>query len=586
MARFNRQQLKTATREEIHLDAADLVAPRKYAATWGPMLRPRWTYEVPAGPTRVWEYVENPEDGPGYLRDPKTELFLLAASNMVGQDTFYERAQDRDVRYRELVREQALSDPAWTVDLLRWLRSRAFLRSASIVGAAEFVRARQEAGLTGHSRQAVDAVLQRPDEPGEFLAYWTGKYGRRLPMPVKRGVADAVRRLYSSRALLKYDTPSRAFRFGDVLELTHPAPAAKRPWQADVFRHALDRRHRPLTAQPPAGEAMLVAHRALMALPVEERYEAVTAPGGAERLAAAGMTWEALAGWLQGPLDAAVWEAVIPSMGAMALVRNLRNFDRAGIGADAVAEVVRRLSDRDEVARSRQFPFRFLAAYRHADTRRWGQALEAALAHSLARVPELPGRTLVLVDRSGSMFFTTEGRTELTRADAAAVFGTALALRGEHVDLVEFGSGSRRIEVGPEDSLLTVVDRRFHSLGGTQTAEAVRDHYQGHDRLVIITDEQAFASHRPILAPVPDGVPVYTWNLEGYRTAHFSPGPRRYAFGGLSDAAFGMIPLIEDGLLDGEEPRWPWEVRPEAGVPETRPGTGPEAGQASAVGSA
>jgi hypothetical protein len=109
---------------------------------------------------------------------------------------------------------------------------------------------------------------------------------------------------------------------------------------------------------------LLRAHRALTELPLGERRAAVTAEGGAERLAEAGVTWEALAGWLQGPLDKEAWEAVIPSMGAMALVRNLRNFDRAGVSDEVAAEVARRISDPAEVARSRQLPFRYLSAYR------------------------------------------------------------------------------------------------------------------------------------------------------------------------------------------------------------------------------
>ena len=72
---------------------------------------------------------------------------------------------------------------------------------------------------------------------------------------------------------------------------------------------------------------MIAARAALMALPVQDRRAVLDQP---ERLSAAGMTWESLAGWLQGPLDAAAWQAVIPSMGYMALLRNLRNFDDAG----------------------------------------------------------------------------------------------------------------------------------------------------------------------------------------------------------------------------------------------------------------
>ena len=67
------------------------------------------------------------------------------------------------------------------------------MRSAAIVMAAEYVAA---GGANG--RAVIAAALQRPDEPAEMLGYWFTTHGRNVPMPVKRGVADAVRRLYTS----------------------------------------------------------------------------------------------------------------------------------------------------------------------------------------------------------------------------------------------------------------------------------------------------------------------------------------------------------------------------------------------------
>ncbi|MET7571533.1 TROVE domain-containing protein [Streptomyces sp. NPDC005492] len=498
------------------------------------------------------------QGGKGRERDARSELFLLAVANFVSQQTFYETGADRDDRFATLVRELAVTDPAWTAGLLGWLRGEGNLRTASIVGAAEYVKARLDAGATDgpSNRQVVDSVLRRPDEPGELLAYWTALYGRNIPKPVKRGVADAVRRLYGGRSLLKYDTESKGYRFGDILNLVHAAPDPDKAWQGELFQYALDRRHHPDTAVPPASNTVLTAHRELMALPVERRRAVVTAPDGAERLAAAGMTWEALAGWLQGPMDKAAWEAVIPSMGSMALVRNLRNFDEAGVSDEVAARVAAKISDPAEVARSRQFPFRYLAAYRHAPSLRWSYPLERALGHSLANVPALPGRTLVLVDRSGSMFYARlSDRSELNRADAAAIFGAALALRAADADLVEFGTTSRRLDFGARDSVLKTLGR-FGDLGGTDTTSAVRAHYRGQDRVLIITDEQAaYSRHGDPTEQVPAHVPVYTWNLAGYRVGHGPSGKaNRHTFGGLSDAAFRMVPLLE-AARDAD---WPW----------------------------
>lgn len=497
------------------------------------------------------------EGGRGRERDARSELFLLSVANFVSQQTFYESGADRDDRFAGLVREIAVTDPVWTAGLLGWLRGEGNLRTAALVGAAEYVKARLDAGATDgpSNRQVVASVLQRPDEPGELLAYWTAMYGRSIPKPVKRGVADAVRRLYSGKSLLKYDTAPKGYRFGDILNLVHAAPDPDKPWQGELFQYALDRRHNPDTAVPPASARTLVAHRELMALPVEERRAVVTSDGGAERLAAAGMTWEALAGWLQGPMDKEAWEAVIPSMGAMALVRNLRNFDQAGVSDEVAARVAARISDPAEVARSRQFPFRYLAAYQHAPSLRWAYPLEQALGHSLANVPALPGRTLILVDRSGSMWSPLSDRSKLNRADAAAIFGTALALRAKKADLVEFGSTSAPVNFRRGESVLKILDR-FGGLGGTDTTEAVRRHYRKHDRVLIVTDEQyAYSRHGDPTEQVPADVPVYTWNLAGYRAGHGPSGTaNRHTFGGLSDAAFRMVPLLESA----RNTDWPW----------------------------
>ncbi|MFD5513611.1 TROVE domain-containing protein [Streptomyces sp. NPDC127051] len=502
------------------------------------------------------------EGASAFVREPREELFLLAVGNFVSQKTFYETARERDDRYARLVGQLAVEDPVWTAGLLRWLRTEGNMRTASLVGAATYVRARLEAGSSDgpSNRSVIDSVLQRADEPGELLAYWTSAYGRRVPQPVKRGIADAVRRLYSSRALLKYDTTSKAFRFGDVLNLVHAAPDPQKPWQGALFRHALDRRHHPDQALVPAFDRLLTAHQALLGIPVDERRAVVTGPDGAERLASAGMTWEALAGWLHGRMDAAVWEAVIPSMGPMALVRNLRNFDEAGVSDEVAAQVAARIADPAEVARSRQFPFRYLAAHQHAPSPRWSAPLEQALGHSLANVPALPGRTLILVDRSDSMFWdTVSERSKLTRADAAAVFGAALAMRAEHADLVEFGSSNAAVRFEAGEPVLEVL-KRFHSLGGTETAKAVRTHYRDHDRVLIVTDEQAAphcGCHGPT-EPIPPETAVYTWNLAGYQPAHALAGPHRHTFGGLTDTAFRLIGLIEAGRTA----TWPWTTTP------------------------
>jgi hypothetical protein len=377
---------------------------------------------------------------------------------------------------------------------------------------------------------------------------------------LKKGVADGAKKLYNEYSLLKYDT-SVGYRFADVLQLTH-AKAAD-PKQNALFKYALDRRYGNSPWDAPKELPMISTREMLNNFTVEVRRSTLVNNRDGQLFQDAGMTWEALSGWLQGPMDAVAWEAVIPSMGYMALLRNLRNFQDARISVPVMQSVLAKLADPAQVAKSKQFPFRFLAAYQaNKDTLQIAAALETALEASLSNVPSLKGRTLVLVDRSGSMFTSNGGTQGLDRADTAAIFGSALALRAENADLVQFGSawmGNKpydTVSFRKGQSVLPMLSK-FKDMGGTDTRAAVNGNFKNHDRIVIITDEQYNGYGGDPVASVPANVPVYTWNLGGYKVAQSESGSKkRHTFGGLTDKGFQMIPLIEAG----QSQTWPWEV--------------------------
>ena len=502
------------------------------------------------------------EGGEGFSRDPRSELFLLAVTNMVGEDTFYESARDRDRRFGKLVARVAAEDPGWIARFVPFLRDTMQLRSASVVMTAEFARARTaktadaagDRGTAGTptsptTRSVVASALSRADEPAEMLAYWHQAYGRRVPQPVKRGIADAVGRLYTERAALKYDGTSRVYRMADVIDLVHPDPVDDR--QSALFRLLLDRRHDREDVAVDAEKLPVIAARAeLEAMPLDDRRALLSAPDVGERFGHAGVTWEWLSGWLNGPMDAAAWEAVIPSMGYMALLRNLRNFDDANVSPATQTVVARKLADPDEVRRSRQLPLRFFSAWKSLATMSWGSTLESALTQSLSNVPSFRGRTLVLVDVSGSMASPMSNRSRAQRWELAALFGSALAVRAEKADVVAFQTDSTKVGVKPGESVLRAIDR-FKPLvgGGTNTFPALRKHFAGHDRVVILTDEQAFHDASSGAVPADEiAAPIYTFNLAGYRAGHLPSGTQsRYTFGGLSDRAFAAIELLDRG---------------------------------------
>jgi TROVE domain len=527
------------------------------------------------------------EGGAGHLREARAELFLLCVAGFVAEDSFYENAEARTTRLRELV-AQVVAEAAdgageWLAGFVRWMRATANIRTAAVMVAAEAVHARLAAGHHGFNREIITGALVRADEPGEFIAYWLDRFAtpgskagsKTLPKPVKRALADAAVRLYDEYATLRYDTDSHGVRFGDVVELAQPRTNARTDGAAQndaLLRHLIDRRHGYNTAGIPAELEMLTMRAELEALPVEARRPMVRIAAadpdcfGAGQLRMAGMTWEWLASWLQGPMDADAWKVALPTIGYMALLRNLRNLDEAGVTGAAADWVADRLADRVQVARSRQLPFRFLSAYEAVSSDRWREPLGKALQACLGNIPSTLDGTLVLVDTSGSMSMTgLSARSTMTPVRVGALFGVALAARQAHGTSALFGFADDVFEhpVRYGASVLRETERFCRRVGevghGTRMVEAIRATFRAdrHRRVVLISDEQAFGSyHGSVAEQIPAHVPLYAFNLGGYRSSVVAPAANRHQLGGLGDWAFGFIDLIEraQGAVG-----WPWE---------------------------
>lgn len=525
------------------------------------------------------------EGGDGFTYDAKSELFLLGVSNMVGQNSFYETGEQRDDRFTQLARRVAVEDGDWFQHFVAWLRESGNMRTASLVLAAEGVHARRAAGVEGGNRQIINLALQRADEPAELIAYWelmtqaeTTAGGRKkaaLPMPVKRGIAEAVERLYTEYSAFKYDTAGKGKRFADVLALTHAS--ATGDYREQLHKWLIARRYKLTDGEYPLLK-MVEMREALDEIPQDKRRaylessleEGAFATDTRTDFQTAGVTWEWLASWLGGKLNAAFWEVAIPSMGYMALLRNLRNFDEAKISKKSIRYVQDFLSDPNQVAKSRQFPFRFWMAAQQVPSENWNQALEEALTLSVKNIPELPGRTLILADTSGSMGSYVSDKSKMTMVEAAGLFGAALAVRNPGSNFYGFANNVFELTVAKGSSVLKAA-RRFEgkrgSVGhGTEIFQSLQTTYNGHDRVILLSDMQTMDSdgtiteggwgHRSKESVVPANIPIYAFNLAGYGTAALPSTPTRHNIGGgYTDAAFKLIPLLEAGTRGG----FPWE---------------------------
>lgn len=531
------------------------------------------------------------EGGVGFSNDAKSEVYRLGV-NLLGNDSdaFYEKGKDRDKRFTDLVEGIATDDPTWLAGFLPWLRGpEANLRTAPIMGAAHMVGSRLKHGDSvaddellsslqhvGLNRYTVSKVLQRADEPGEFISYYENKFGK-LPKAVKRALSDAANRLWANPyAVQKYDTVSKHYRFADVMNVCHIKPA---PGNEGTFRWIMDRRYgndTPFEALP-----KMVQENISLRKDVQNDPQAILNPS---RLRAAGMTWEdALS--LAGPKvdKGKLWSALILSgmVPIFATVRNLRNFDEAGITDQAKEYVHKQLTNPEVIAKSRMFPFRFLTALQELNSFTWHSDLETAVQLATSNVPALDGKTIVLVDTSASMDSHISGKSKLTRSGMAAFFGGAFASKNAgNVHLFIYADGLYEVPVKAGTSALKLADQMHKLTGhvghGTQTGMAVQKSfamYPDSRRVIINTDMQSFPhtsnksyssynyyghnageSLRTLIDPK---VHMYAFDLAGNATGDIQSGQynRAHQLAGMTDSTFKWIPLVEKGY----DAKWPWE---------------------------
>jgi 60 kDa SS-A/Ro ribonucleoprotein len=125
---------------------------------------------------------------------------------------------------------------------------------------------------------------------------------------------------------------------------------------------------------------------------------------------------------------------------------------------------------------ARVLPFRFLAAARYAP--QWEEALEQAMLKCVSsqdKVREkLGGKTIVLVDVSGSMTAPLSQRSEMQRTDSA--YGLAVVLReiGEKVAVFSFSDTLVEVPARRGFALRDAIDASQRH-GSTQLGKAVEE---------------------------------------------------------------------------------------------------------------
>jgi hypothetical protein len=280
-----------------------------------------------------------------------------------------------------------------------------------------------------------------------FQAGVDGRHRGALPHSLRKGLAAALAKC-SDYELLKYNDANRP-TFADVLKMvggSRKLPGRKAsgwPVSRALFEYLVNGI---VTDDAPP---ILQARKRFFAT----KDAAVVTPALVRE---AGLTWENVVSHLGS--SAAVWELVIPFMGEMALTRNLRNFEQAGISPLIWQKVRDRLLAVEETV---QLPFRFFAAEREVSSPDARDVVRRVLDRACTAVVDLPGTTLVLTDNSGSAVgCAVSGALNLRVADAGNMLGAILARRlGPRVLLGVFGDSLIWVPCEASDDCLAIKKR-------------------------------------------------------------------------------------------------------------------------------
>src|SRR5262249_29807490 len=383
---------------------------------------------------------------------PELQLRRSVLACLLWESQFYEDGVEIAGRMAELVPKVAAEKVA---AIAVEARAQMKLRHAPLLLVREMARHKTHRVPVS---ETLARVIQRADELAEFVAiYWNDG---RVPLSgqVKKGLAAAFPK-FDEYQLAEYDRGG-PIKLRDVLFLCHAKPRDEA--QAAVWKRLIWGR-----------------------LTTPDTWEVALSSGADKREA---------------------WERLLreQKVCALALLRNLRNMRQAGVDESLVFGALR------EIGTARVLPFRFIAAARHAP--QWEEALEQAMLKSVASAEKLPGKTIVLVDVSGSMTAPLSRRSELQRTDAA--YGLAVLLReiGEKVVVFSFSDNLVEVPARRGFALRDAIDASQRH-NGTYLGKAVEElnRKEKYDRLIGITDEQA---HDTVPAPKSQG---YVINVASHK---------------------------------------------------------------------
>jgi hypothetical protein len=499
---------------------------------------------------------KNFEDETSFKTSPEMSLYLVVCTSAL-QNTFYSSVDNQISEIQELIRRV---DPMFVAQLAVYARTRMNLRSIPLVLTVELAKASNMPGLV---KRLVSGVVQRADEITELLSYYVksnsiqpmpvpdedgvynGKYKTlyKLSNQIKKGIKDVFESdRFNEYQYSKYNRDTE-IKLRDALFLTHPKPRDQK--QTDLFNKI-------------ANDSLEIPYT----------WEVELSKAGQE-----------------GKDKRVVWEELIDSgkLGYMALLRNLRNIIQVGVSTEHLYKVAKRISNPEQVRKSKQLPFRFLSAYRSlgnetmtkygigefSDTPKevamLNRALEEAVKVSIENIPMFENENVLIAsDVSGSMQEPVSARSTIQLFDIGILMSSLMKFKCAESVVGIFGDTWKVLDDLPEKVLecCNYMHSREGEVGystnGWKVLDWALDTNTRFDRIMIFTDCQMWDSTgggsfinnlwKEYSKRYPESK-LYLFNLAPYNRG--TPIDMRkgnvYLISGWSDAVFSVLSNIERG---------------------------------------